>query len=516
MVEGLHRAHAALDVAVQQPTDELGGQAALVALAVLEELSRVLHAVVHDGVAHLPLAAAVEGRRAREEHVGDHAHGPHVAVVVVVAAEHLGRHVVRRAAAQLELRVVVEVLAEAEVDQLHHHVAGALDEPVLQLEVAVHDAALVKVPHGRQHLAQDVRALALAHVLSGLLHEVVEELSTGAQVHDEMQLQVAAVVDLPQAHDVRVVHLLQDAHLLVQLADLLGCHLPRLHGLHGVPGTGDQVPGLAHAAEGALAEQARAVAEVDLELALDGGVQRRQRRAAAAGQRRLGVSVLGDDVLVEVAVAPRAPPGVATLGLVGVGQLAAGQRAQHLEVHEGRVELVAALAQLARLDALLRRRQRPLGQLHQRRGAAPVQLVRNRRPQAAAVTVTVALTLARLLLRRLDVSAEHHGVRRRRRRRVGERRRGLHGQGSAGAVGARTDFHARGLLHLLHGAAAGVGAPAARREGLGSALQLLGRQLRLVVAVGELRGALGGVLDRQGGRQLPVLLLPLRRRRSEK
>ena len=62
----------------------------------------------------------VEGERAREAHVDDHARRPHVqAPVVPLVAEHLGRQVGRRAHHGLSKAFLTNDARETEVTELH-------------------------------------------------------------------------------------------------------------------------------------------------------------------------------------------------------------------------------------------------------------------------------------------------------------------------------------------------------------------------------------------------------------
>lgn len=126
-----------------------------------------------DGVVHVLYALAVERGRAGQQHVAEHAETPEIAAEVVVAVEHFGRRVVAGADLLRELFVAREVFREAEVDEDERRVRVVVfEEEVLEFEVAVHDAAFVKVVHGREHVAHEFRGAVLAEdealVLAGV------------------------------------------------------------------------------------------------------------------------------------------------------------------------------------------------------------------------------------------------------------------------------------------------------------------------------------------------------------
>mmetsp|Transcript_21007 Transcript_21007/g.63140 ORF Transcript_21007/g.63140 Transcript_21007/m.63140 type:complete len:390 (-) Transcript_21007:239-1408(-) len=96
----------------------------------------------HQGV-HLDGLVGAKGREAGQQLVQEHAEGPPIDGEAVAAArDHLGRGVLRRAAQRPgAVRRRGEVRGEPKVDELE--VALGVEDEVLRLEVAVHDAALV-------------------------------------------------------------------------------------------------------------------------------------------------------------------------------------------------------------------------------------------------------------------------------------------------------------------------------------------------------------------------------------
>mmetsp|Transcript_29518 Transcript_29518/g.87596 ORF Transcript_29518/g.87596 Transcript_29518/m.87596 type:complete len:290 (-) Transcript_29518:328-1197(-) len=161
MPQGLRGARPDRGVRGQQVRDEL--------LGLPGELLQ--HIGQHGGRVRCPA-----DRLAREHHVDGDAQGPHVDLVRVArACEDLWRHVDLGAADPMHYLVArPPPVAEAEVDKLHLLPAFALEGHVLRLDVAVHDALLVQVPDGLQHLLDQAPRLLLAE--PPLVQDVLQDI----------------------------------------------------------------------------------------------------------------------------------------------------------------------------------------------------------------------------------------------------------------------------------------------------------------------------------------------------
>mmetsp|Transcript_24368 Transcript_24368/g.82161 ORF Transcript_24368/g.82161 Transcript_24368/m.82161 type:complete len:514 (+) Transcript_24368:1409-2950(+) len=209
-----------------------------------------------DAAEDFGVAVAVKGRVATEEDVGDAADGPQVAGKRVVALQHLGRNVVRRAHERVH-----DALAgllrrrEAKVDDLEHGVGSwRLEKEVLRLQVSVANAVAVAVRHRLQDLLHDARRVVLAVVAlfrSRLLDDGVKELAAAAELrHDEDVVRV--LKDVVDSDDVRVLHRLEDVDLARKRLGV-GDALLR-NRLAGADFLGRSVRALAHDAEMAAAD----------------------------------------------------------------------------------------------------------------------------------------------------------------------------------------------------------------------------------------------------------------------
>ena len=228
VLEHVARRAARVRVHGQQRVDEVLGLVGDLAPEVVVEL---VDAGL-DALVELLVVVVVEGRVAAEQDVREHADGPHVDLLAVgLAVQDLRRDVARRAAELVEAPRARELRREPEVAELDRRVVVVRHaQQILGLEVAVHDAQVVAVLDRLEQDQDQVPRLLLAVEL--LLGDALEELAALDEVHHQIKHR-RLVEERVQLHDVRVVQLLQDVHLLeqgrlvVQVQRLLGDALDR-------------------------------------------------------------------------------------------------------------------------------------------------------------------------------------------------------------------------------------------------------------------------------------------------
>jgi hypothetical protein len=155
------------------------------------------------------VALDVEGRGRAErglavqQLVQQDAERPHVdLLVLVVAADHLGRHVLVRAAKRDPVvrlgpgsaRELGELAAPAEVGHLGHEVR--VEQDVLRLEVAVQEALAVDVLQRQGHLGHDLARVALRKPLVPLQKLVQVPVRSVLQQHVQLLVRLDQVVEL--------------------------------------------------------------------------------------------------------------------------------------------------------------------------------------------------------------------------------------------------------------------------------------------------------------------------------
>uniref|UniRef100_A0A8B9U757 Uncharacterized protein n=1 Tax=Anas zonorhyncha TaxID=75864 RepID=A0A8B9U757_9AVES len=204
---------------------------------------------------HAADVRVVEGHVAGHHHEEHHPQAPHVVLLGVVgdAQQHLGGRVGCRAAeGGAQLREGAGLLAETEIGQLGPAAVGG-QQHVLALEVPVHQVAVVQVAHGPHHLGEDVAGLGDAGQLPPLLHQLQQV--GGRRLHHDVELAVAHLDQLEDAHDVGVPDPAQDGELPRQelVDEGRGGSAP----VHHLDGQGDLVLAggdLFHLGEAALAQ----------------------------------------------------------------------------------------------------------------------------------------------------------------------------------------------------------------------------------------------------------------------
>ena len=236
-----------------------------VACARLEVRRHLEAAGAHLAEQHLDVRV-VERQAAAEQGKQDDAAAPDVArgAVVALATHDLGARVVGAAAAGLEHLLRRLQGGHAKVGDLDH-LARAVEQQVLGLQVAVADAEPVAIVHAKDHLAEVVACLVRTEAPPG--DEVVKQLAAGDVLHHQVQL-LARLVHVPEAEQVRVLDELHDHNLaldperklvllggqIAQAHPAVEQHLLR-HNLHCGGHLRVRVHREAHAARGALPDQ---------------------------------------------------------------------------------------------------------------------------------------------------------------------------------------------------------------------------------------------------------------------
>jgi hypothetical protein len=169
-----------------------------------------------------------ERRLTREELVREHAERIDVGAVVHggIGARLLGRHVRggtqshphRRHRASVAIARRAERLGHTEVGD---HRAPARQQDVVRLDVAVHDAALVRVGERARHLAQEAHGLAEREF--PLAHQSCAERLAAHEGHREIR-QSFRVTGGEERHDVRMLEPCRQRDLAFEA---FHAHLPR-------------------------------------------------------------------------------------------------------------------------------------------------------------------------------------------------------------------------------------------------------------------------------------------------
>ena len=153
----------------------------------------------------------IERRAAEVEHVGEHAERVDVgARGHRLAADLLGRDVVRRPRDHVRHRILAGEVGEAPVEELHPRPAAlAREEHVVELEVAVDDADVVRGAEDLAQLEQDPRDLLVREWAA--LESIAERLARQPFHHEVRAVRDDAGVE--DVDDIRMVHRVDDARL---------------------------------------------------------------------------------------------------------------------------------------------------------------------------------------------------------------------------------------------------------------------------------------------------------------
>ena len=146
--------------------------------------------VLEDGAKHLlgvgSLIDAVDkGKATGEELIRHNAAAPHVRLLSVVAVDHLGGHVRRRAAATCQSFAGSDEPGEAEVRGFQRGTdLVALEEEVVGFDVSEDDAAAVALRGGAKHRTHELGGVRLGVRISAT--DSAEQLPARAQVHQQV------------------------------------------------------------------------------------------------------------------------------------------------------------------------------------------------------------------------------------------------------------------------------------------------------------------------------------------
>ena len=140
----------------------------------------------HDLLVELVGVGVLEGQEAAQHGVEDDPARPHVhpRALVPLPRDHLRCGIAGRPAGSLEPLPRLILVGEAEVHDLD--ILVLVEEQVLRLEVAVHDAVFMDVLHAREDLLHEGDGLGFGQALA--LDDVVEELAALCVLHDEVDV----------------------------------------------------------------------------------------------------------------------------------------------------------------------------------------------------------------------------------------------------------------------------------------------------------------------------------------
>ena len=185
-----------------------------------------------DIVAVRVRGVVVERQVAGEHGIQDHAARPHVdgrADVHAVLHDELRRRVARTAAARRHQVVAAgaEIVRKAKIGD--DHIAVAVEEQVLELQVAVDDLFAVQVRDARDELRKEAARLALLEAL--LRENVVKQLATRAVLEHDADVALR-LNHLVQMHNVGMAQQAQHRDLALDLAHLASIRLVLLRRRH--------------------------------------------------------------------------------------------------------------------------------------------------------------------------------------------------------------------------------------------------------------------------------------------
>mmetsp|Transcript_30660 Transcript_30660/g.66929 ORF Transcript_30660/g.66929 Transcript_30660/m.66929 type:complete len:463 (+) Transcript_30660:413-1801(+) len=167
------------------------------------------------------LRLPVEGHAARQEHVRDDPHAPHVALRAVLVPQHLRGDEVRGPARAAQRPARREPPGEAEVDRLEDAVAAPpVEQEVVGLDVADDHALQVAVRQRPQYLRDDLRHVRLREDTSAIVDAVIQ-VPPLAQLHHQIDRRLVFVRVLELDDVLLPLNQHEQLHLAVDVFDAL-------------------------------------------------------------------------------------------------------------------------------------------------------------------------------------------------------------------------------------------------------------------------------------------------------
>lgn len=196
------------------------------------------------------ITVPIERRIAAEQNVANHPTAPNITLLIVTTLQHLRCDVVRGAGLGLHLlsgRHLV-ILGQAKVDHFDGRIwIPVLEQEILWFDVTMNEVVVVQIAHCSQDLLHVSGGTTLiersggiaSFVLLSLFQDAVEELTTGAEFHDQVDL-LGIDEDLVELDDVRVVQRRLNVNFGLEAFSI--CNLGAVNGLDST----NRVSGLVH------------------------------------------------------------------------------------------------------------------------------------------------------------------------------------------------------------------------------------------------------------------------------
>jgi hypothetical protein len=165
------------------------------------DLARVAHLTKENGLA--VVIVRCKGQIARKHHVNDDAKRPEVDLLSVWPLENdLWSHVAFCANRFRGFLFRTENGRQAEINDAQAYAVLTLEEDVLRLEIAMHDAEGMKILQAEQYLVRELFCTALRDVEPAFL-KIVEEVAAADQLGDNEESRLI-LVGLEKTHDARM------------------------------------------------------------------------------------------------------------------------------------------------------------------------------------------------------------------------------------------------------------------------------------------------------------------------
>lgn len=163
----------------------------------------------------------------RHQLIQNDAEGPDIALLSVEIGEYFRSNEIW--STRQVLLSIVHLASEAEVDELNSAI-WLIEHNVLRFNVSVNDLLTVDVVERTQKLKHDLSSVLFIEFLF-LARALLNEFAAGAEFHAEVD-EALILVRLVVVNYVRVIHLLDGLHLLVDVVDLLLGQFSFIDGLY--------------------------------------------------------------------------------------------------------------------------------------------------------------------------------------------------------------------------------------------------------------------------------------------